>query len=305
MKPYCYLTIGLFFLQVVFCTCCAQKAEITQISIQFEIFKLPKVWYSIDFAKNTLSCVRINDENPSEVLYSNVSYFKPEQIEECKRALYKNIPEKRTWISQPGNDGGGFIMTYLRANNTSSVLEVYNHWGGKSKFKKPLKKINAFFNFAYSVTTDANALKLLDAIYNAYYVGLPIKKISDNPLEYKIWGTIAGDAETNPEFIAFIDGLPKNQCVVFDCDSGLSPSLQMDLLKRYILKDSHIRFVNPGYFYDDLLAVLEQLKNNIQPDADDWGYKFYLANKEAVDKWFALPERNRKLSLEDARKSCE
>jgi hypothetical protein len=308
MKPLFYLALGLFFVQVTFCACWAQKAEITQISVQLEVFKHPKVWYSIDFAKNTLGCVRISDENPNEILYSNVSYFKPEQIEECKRALYKDIPEKRTWISQPGNDGGGFIMTYLRADGTSSVLEVYNHSKGIQKFDEPLKKINAFIKFVYSVTTDTHAIALLDAFDDVYYEGLPIKKVSDNPLEYQIWSSIGGNAESNPELIAFIDGLPKNQCVILDCKCTLSYNLQKDLLKRYILKNSGIRFITFGCFnfvYGNMLLLKEMLKNNIQPDADDSDYPFYLANKEAVDAWLVLHEKIRKLSLEDARKSCE
>ena len=72
--------------------------------------------------------------------------------------------------------------------------------------------------------------------YNWYHRGLPIRKISENPLEYKIWGSINMNMSYQPEFLNFLNNLPKDKCVIIDTAENLSYALQEDILKMYVLK---------------------------------------------------------------------
>jgi hypothetical protein len=76
-------------------------------------------------------------------------------------------------------DGGGFVINYYRKNKKSSKLIVSNPSRESEKYIQEFKKIDNFFDFAYSVVTDSSGIETLDETYRPYFTGLPIRKVSE------------------------------------------------------------------------------------------------------------------------------
>ena len=161
---------------------------------------------------------------------------------------------------------------------------------------------------------DNEGLKILDKSYRPYFSGLPIRKISENPLEYRIWGGLSGFSTWINELISFLESLPKDNCVIIDCVNQLSYAWQEDIFRLYILKNSNIQFANMDwlkYTRKNLIELKKNLEKNqnseieLEKIKNTTTYDLYINNKNQLEKWLKLPKKSIIKSTEQCRKICE
>lgn len=298
-----FILIFLFALNL----CAGQGQDVEKISIHFEMFARPTVTYTIDIKNSEMTCVVLRWGNAGDVVFNKKYAFSREKLKKLQDALMEDIPETVLEIKQSAMDGGQFKITYFKTGGKTSELIVIHARPGQEKYKKALQKIEVFFNFAYSITRDPESIDFLDVSYSPYYAGLPVKKTFNNPLEYKVWSSWNLNGR---EFFNFLDSLPKDKCIIIDCNYNLSISLQKDVLKRYIVKEGNkLRFINNDYLKvirEDLLKMHKQLQNADSKDFEKNDiYNLYMSNPKAMDKWLALPEEQWNMNIRTAIKNCQ
>lgn len=69
---------------------------------------------------------------------------------------------------EDGYDGGAFKITCYKDDGTISKLTVRNATWKREKYGGELKKIEAFFNFAFAVIKDKRGLEFLNKHYSIY-----------------------------------------------------------------------------------------------------------------------------------------
>lgn len=124
--------------------------------------------------------------------------------------------------------------------------------------KLEYKVLDAFFDLVYHSVNDYDGISGLENIQDYFYYGLPIKKITEVPLEYRVWGTISGCREDNEEFIDFLNNLPVDMPVIFDLRNGSIAYCLNDVLEEFSQK-------RELYFYGDQNAtksksIMEEIK---------------------------------------------
>lgn len=292
----------------------AQEKNIEKVVLKFSYFKYNDTEYKIDFKKNELICLmKLPYKLKKDTLFLNTYSFTDDDAKNLKKELYQNIPDSILLKSELALDGGGFSINYLKKNADTSKIIVRNPYRNVPKYSDEFKKIDAFFEFAYYVVKDSLGIKALDNTIRPYFIGLPVRKVSENPLEYKIWGTISGDSTWKNNLTPFLDSLPKDKCVIIDCDNKLSYAWQEDILKLYIIKKSNLRFVNNNYLKytrENLLEFRENFKK-YQEDEEKLKelkryttYYLYTSDPEGIDKWLKLPESLIFTNVEEYRKNC-
>jgi hypothetical protein len=294
----------------------AQNDSLEKVIIEFNRFKYPDTKYYIDFKKNEVQCVmkyKISDDS-DKIILDKTYKFSDEQVINFKNELDLNIPDSIIHKSEDAFDGGGFIIDFFRKNGNTSKLITTNINRNSNKYDAEFKLIDSFFKFIYSVVKDNEGLKILDKSYRPYFSGLPIRKISENPLEYRIWGGISGNSTWSNELISFLDSLPKDTCVIIDCDNQLSYAWQEDILKLYILKKSNIQFANMDwlkYTRKNLIELKKNLEKNqnneieLEKIKNTTTYDLYKNNKNQLEKWLKLPKKSIIMSTDQCRKICE
>ncbi|MQP24209.1 hypothetical protein GFJ94_03920 [Flavobacterium sp. LMO8] len=294
----------------------AQNDILEKVIIEFNYFKYPDTEYQIDFKNNEVKCImkyKISD-NSYHIISDKTYKFNNEQFIKFKGEINLNIPDSIIHKSEQAMDGGGFSINFFNKNGTTSKLITRNINLQSKKYHSELKLIDSFFEFIYSVVKDNEGLKILDKSYRPYFSGLPIRKISENPLEYKIWGGISGNATWKNELIPFLENLPKETCVIIDCDNQLSYAWQEDILKLYILKNSNIQFANMDwlkYTRENLIELKEKLIKNEKNEIElvklknTKTYNMYINNKSEIEKWLKLPKKSIIKTTEQCRKICE
>jgi hypothetical protein len=121
-------------------------------------------------------------------------------------------------------DGVSFKFNTINfKNDTFSLTSVCPD---RHENKLDYKYLDAFFEFAYATINDYKGVCLIENIQDYFSYGLPIKFISNEPLEYRIWGTISGCRNDNPKLLEFLKQLPIDKPIIFDLRNGsFSPCL--------------------------------------------------------------------------------
>lgn len=293
----------------------AQDKNIEKVILEFRYFKYLDTDYTIDFKKNEINCkMKYKISKNRDSIFSDKTYsFTENQFKNFKNELNIKMPDSIISKSESALDGGGFIINYFKKNGDVSKLITRNISRKSNKYHSEFELIDSFFEFIYSVVKDNEGLKILDESYRPYFSGLPIRKISENPLEYKIWGSISGNATWKNDLIPFLENLPKDKCVIIDCDNQLSYSWQEDILRLYILKKSNIRFVKMDwlkYTRENIVELKEKIKSigNNEEELNKlkniMTYDLYINNKIEIDKWLELPEKLIFTSVEEYKKNC-
>jgi len=307
-------TLTIFF--ALFCyNLLAQDSTIEKVILDFNYFKHYDTQYTIDFNKNKVFCVMKHKipKNKEKILSIKIYSFTSQQVTKFKKELNQNIPDSIIHKSESALDGGGFVISYFKKDGTTSKLSTRNISIKPKKYKAEFNLIDSFFEFIYSVVDDDEGLKILDESYEPYFYGLPIRKVSENPLEYKVWGSINGDVTWNNQLTPFLDGLPKNQCIIIDCDNQLSYSWQEDILRLYILKNSTIQFANMDwlkYTREYLIEFKEKLKTFKDNEEEmkklkkTTTYDLYMNNTTEINKWLELPKNSILKTVEQCRENC-
>lgn len=292
---------------------CKAQDEINDVVLKFKYFKYPETEYKIDYNSFELICISLHG---GYTILNKTYKFTEAQIKNLKIELHKDIPDSILLKGEDSYDGGGFTINYIKKSNDTSKIIVHNPILDNPKYSKELHKIKAFSEFAYSIIRDSTGIDVLDICYSHNYSGLPVRKISDNPLEYKVWGSMSGNLSGNPKFITFLDNLPKNKCVIIDGNNKLSYAIEEDVLILYTIKNCNIKFVNIDLDIESIRENLVQLRKQIRKskkkkeefkvtDTNKQMYELYINYPEAVDKWLALPIKSLNVSIVETRKSCK
>lgn len=293
----------------------AQDSKVEKVILEFRYFKYPTTEYRIDYKKNELTCIKkykTYDYNDT-IVFNKTYKFTNKDFEIIKHELKQNIPDSVLRKSEPALDGGGFVINYFRKNRKKSELIINNPSRKSEKYIHEFKIIDNFLDFAYSIVKDSTGIKTLDETYDPYFTGLPIRKISENPLEYKIWGNISGNASWKNDLIPFLESLPKDKCVIIDCDNQLSYSWQEDILRLYIIKNSNLRFANMDwlkYTREKIIEFKEKIKSigNNETELNKLKktttYNLYMNNIVEIDKWLELPEKLIFTTVKEYKKNC-
>lgn len=287
----------------------AQKREITKVQWSFKWFKSYDTQYTINYNTDQLTLVDF-DYLKKESFRKNYKFSK-NNFENLKKALEENTPNSEVKKITDAFDGGGFTLTYYFSDGKSTKIIIGNPYRKDPKYNSDFKIIDALFEFAYSIVNDDKGISSLDNTYEPYFDGLPIRKTSDNPTMYKLWGNISGNASTNPKFIEFLNSLSKTKCIIIDTDSKLSWSYQDDILVQFIIRNSNIKFANMSYlkhtreYILKIRAEIEAAKSNNQ-SMDKFKRNSsaitYLEDSERIDKWLELINWNK--SIEDLKLNC-
>jgi hypothetical protein len=304
--------IIILFLQICFCFVCKSQTDDLQIvKFVFAGFKTPNTFCEINFRTNKLHILQFYSYTKDTVCDKYYT-FKESDVKKLKMILISNTPKGIVEKREMAMDGGGFIIEYKKTNLDTSKLIVGNPERSK-KYQKEYLQIDNFFDFAYSIAKDSMGEGALDRAYERYYDKLPIRKISDNPLEYKIWGSISGCREDNKELVDFLNNLPSDKCVIVDIGNrNLSYCLseviveQLQKPKLYILSNEYLNWLS---------IELIELRNQVR-DAESKNQKLketsgnavflglYLRDRIKLDLWLDLPKYNYTKSKNEIIKNC-
>lgn len=287
----------------------AQEREIKKIELSFSWFKSYDTKYVINYNKSQFTAVCFDRFN-KESFRKNYK-FSTKDFEKFKKIINENIPEKDVQKSTSGLDGGGFKLTYFFTDGKSTKIIIRNPYRADSKYNAEFKFVHAFFDFAYSVIKDNEGIITLDNSFEPYFDGIPIRKVGEKPTEYKIWGTMSGNESNNKKFFDFLYNLPKGECIIVDTNENLSWALENDILVRFIIQNSNIKFANTSrlkYTREDIYKIRSEIKaakknnENIDHFNKNFSGSIYLADTLLMDKW--LDQDNWDISIDELRINC-
>ena len=297
------------------CILHAQNEKLEKVFIEFKYFQHLDTEYKIDLKKNEINCVmKYKISINRDTIFSNQTYkFTNNQFKKFKKELMKNIPDSIIRKSESAFDGGGFVINFIKKNGNSFKLITTNINRKSDKYLTEFNLIDTFFEFIYSIVKDNEGLEILDESYRPYFSGLPIRKTSENPLEYKIWGSIIGNASWQNQLIPFLENLPKDKCIIIDCDNQLSYAWQEDILRLYVLKNSNIQFANMDWLkytrkylieFKEKYINAENNKEEIDKLKKTTTYDLYINNIDEIERWLILPENLIHRTVDEYRKNC-
>ena len=140
----------------------------------------------------------------------NIDSSKIKQLMKVNRDLYfdsTRIDERRLL------DGiSGRIEKY---DNNKNYETLKFRSPTRQNFELDYKSIDAFF-LAIEENAESNQYlrEYLERLKGYFDYGLPIKQIGEDPLEYRLWGSITSNEEQ--ELYLFLDSLPRNEPIIFD-----------------------------------------------------------------------------------------
>jgi hypothetical protein len=138
-----------------------------------------------------------------------------------------------------GNDGitvGGTLVQ----NNTTKKFEFWSpHKGTPNE-----KLIQILFNILHSAYYDETPVNYLELLEQYFPHELGLKKISDNPLKYKLYGDVSSDEE--PQFEHFFESLPHGEKVFIDMSNFGGMGTMFDsILEDYVTQNKKLYWINP------------------------------------------------------------
>jgi hypothetical protein len=304
--------ILILILQSFFCCECKSQADSLQfVKLTFSGFKTPTSIFEINFRENRLHLLQYYSYTKDTVCNKDYT-FAESDIKILKQILYKNAPTGLLEKREMALDGGGFVIFYKKANSDTSKLLVRNPERTK-KYEKEYSQIDNFFDFAYSIVRDSVGESALDNAYERYYDKLPIRKIGDNPLEYKIWGNISGCREDSKELVDFFKNLPADKCVIVDIGNRNLSYCLTEVVVEQLQKQK--LFIVSGDYLNWLSKELTELRTQVR-DAESKGSQLkespsnavflglYLRDRKILDKWLDLPNDNYTKTRNEIIKNC-
>lgn len=304
-KLYCVISF-------VLCTALSPaQVKLEKVTFSFSGFKRPDTKFAIDYRKRELTCTHSGYEITPIGKFNKTYTFSSADFASLEFELSKDIPEKDSAkVFEEVLDGGGFDIEYKKRSGQRVTLHVSNPSRHDTRNASDFAKLDAFFKFAYSIVKD-DGIRTLDESIDPYFRGAPIRKASDQPLEFYIWGQMSGGYKDNAEFFELLDSLSGDRCVIVDCRKKLCIALEEVIFERYIVRNSNIRFANMETLErrkDGLQKIRSEMQQNRDLTAfnpNSFNVRIYSKYREEVDDWLALPENRAFITLDEARKSCD
>ena len=139
-----------------------------------------------------------------------------------------------------GTDGITVDGTFTQEN----IIKTFSFWSPRKETENH-KLMELIFPLLYKSFSEAKALNYIEQLEGYFSFGLGLKKISNKPLKYKIYGSISSNEES--EITSFIKTLPSNEDVFIDLSNfnGMG-TMFYPLFKTLSKKDSKVFWVNPS-----------------------------------------------------------
>lgn len=315
-----FWTILLFIISVRQISCTDSKKLIQSVTLDFACFKSPYTSFTVDFSSNTLVCKnfgyepKLNEKTKEPIsVYEKDYKLNSKAADELREMFSKYVPDTTTRREEEDvADGGGFRISYVRSPKDTVKLTVVNPTHN-DKYKTDLLQIDNFFKVAYMVVKDSLGINTLDETYEVYFSGPPIRKVSESPLTYKIWGNFSGCREDNKELLNFLNGLSKEKCVVVEVGKRKLSYCLTEVIADYSLR-GNIHFVSDDdlpWLWTELNALKKQVldaKNQNKTVEETPGngvfLSVYLRDSAIFNKWLNIPKEELFISKFEIDKTC-
>lgn len=129
-------------------------------------------------------------------------------------------------------DGIGFRVSKINLKNDTTSLTSISPSRTK-EFQMDYKLLDAFFDLSYKSIDDYDGISVIENIQDYFSYGLPLRKVNENPIEYRIWGSISGCRDDNQEFLKILETLPDDKPVIFDLRNGSIAYCLNEMLEEY------------------------------------------------------------------------
>ena len=146
----------------------------------------------------------------------------------------------------------------------------------RKNFKLDYKSLDAFFQVIEEEATSKEYLReYLEDLKGYFDYGLPVKQINDNPLEFRLWGSLTGNEEN--ELYNFLDSLPKEEPIIFDVTNFPGMGNMFHGKFREFNKNHYIYYLSNSNLYNtdlksigncDMYYDREQMEKKISKDFD-------------------------------------
>jgi len=194
MRKYLYI-----LLIIILFSCNRDKNKVINYEF-YPSFSSP-ISYKIDLENDFLIIENINYSKKTKIKENDLEIFTKE-IEFAK--IDSSINHTKQLL-----DGIGLRVSLVSEKNDSIILET----SSPNRLGEELidyKLLDPFYDLVYKTINDSQGQILTEDTQNYFDYGLQVRKISSNPIEYRIWGNY-----NDEEIIAFLEGLP-NEPVIFD-----------------------------------------------------------------------------------------
>lgn len=132
-------------------------------------------------------------------------------------------------------DGIGFKVSKINSRNDTISLTSISP-SRTEEFQMDYKLLDAFFDLSYKSIDDYDGISGIENIQDYFNYGLPLRIVNENPIEYRIWGSISGCRDDNQEFLRILESLPNDKPVIFDLRNGSIAYCLNEVLEEYSQK---------------------------------------------------------------------
>jgi len=228
---------------------CNKNSETTQIEVLFAPAFLHPTKFTIDTKNKTL-----------EQFTFQQSYYKEERIDSITMGEYRidtMIVQYRKTFKIGEQDFNAFARELeasqlhttadhrrdildgiaFRINKINAKIDTISLTSNSpirtQEYEMDYQILDAFFDLAYKTVEDYDGISMIENIQDYFQYGLPIRRINDNPIEYRVHGSIYGCRKSNTEFIDFLDSLPENKPILFDVRNGSIAFCLIEVLEEF------------------------------------------------------------------------
>lgn len=231
---------------------CNDSAELKEIQVLFAPSFLYPTKFTIDIDNKTIEQYTYQDRYYVKEWIDSISYKEhrkdtliihyQKSFPIDNQILNKFLSELKTsqldstiQHREPILDGIGFRISKIDiANDTISLTSNITRRNEKSELE--YKLLDPFFDLAYNSINDSKGVSGIENIQDYFSYGLPIRIINEEPIEYRVWGSISGCREDNSEFLTLLQNLPNDKPVIFDLRNGSIAYCLNEVLEEFSQK---------------------------------------------------------------------
>ena len=231
---------------------CESKTDLKEVQVLFVPSFLHSTKFTIDVENKIIEQCTYQDGYYVKEWIDSTSYkthrkdtliihyqksfsIKDKVLNKFLNELNKSQLNTTTKHREPMLDGVVFRISKINIkNDTISLTSNITRRNEKSILE--YKILDPFFDLLNNTINEYEGISEIEKIQDYYSYGLPIKKVNDKPLEYRIWGSISGCREDNPELISFLNSLPNNKPILFDLRNGSFAYCLNEVLEEYSQK---------------------------------------------------------------------
>jgi len=170
------------------------------------------------------------------VIYQKSFPINKKVLKEFLRELKNSNLNSSARHYKPILDGKGLRVRKINTKNDtiSLISNLVSYRNEKSQMEYTI--LDAFFKLAYKSIDDYKGICEIENIQDSFSYGLPIRKVSEHPIEFRIWGSITSLGSIGQEFLIFLNSLPNDRPVIFDLRNGSFAYSLNNVLEKYSQK---------------------------------------------------------------------